>query len=408
MRRLKVPLFALFLILSVNLAYSFQQQQAAAVQAPAEAPAGFDSHPNGLVDQATFDADRVIFEEQEDIDEGLGPVYNARSCGECHANPITGGSSQITEHRAGHWDGRTFREHPGGSLINDRSIDPAIQEKVLAGNEVRTLRLSSSVLGLGFVEAVDDSVFSDLSRLQVFLSGGRISGQVIRVPVNEAANTLRVGRFGWKNQNSSLVSFAADAYLNEMGITSPLQPTENSSMGESVAQYDTVPEPEDDGDDLEIFARFIRATKAPPRDAAIAATPDAQVGAQLFITTGCVICHTSVLKTARAGTRINGGAFTVPDALGDKVFHPFSDFLLHDVGTGDGIVQNGGAATRNKIRTAPLWGLRTRTRLMHDGESLTVRDAIVRHAGEASFVTDNYRGLSNNQKNQLLAFLSSL
>jgi CxxC motif-containing protein (DUF1111 family) len=98
----------------------------------------------------------------------------------------------------------------------------------------------------------------------------------------------------------------------------------------------------------------------------------------------------------------------VPAALGNKIIHPFSDFLLHDVGTGDGIVQNGGPFSRNKVRTAPLWGLRIRTRLMHDGGSLTPRDAILRHDGEARFVINNFRGLSDQQKNQLLIFLRSL
>ena len=78
------------------------------------------------------------------------------------------------------------------------------------------------------------------------------------------------------------------------------------------------------------------------------------------------------------------------------------------VGAGDGIVQNGGPFTRNKVRTAPLWGMRIRTRLMHDGLSLTPRDAILRHDGEARFVINNFRGLSDNQKNQLLVFLRSL
>lgn len=406
MRSIKAPLFVLLLLLSVNLAYSFQQ--AATNVAATEAPAGFDNQTNGLVDQATYDADRAVFNEQEDIDEGLGPVYNARSCGECHANPIPGGGSQITEHRAGHFDGHNFVDHPGGSLINDRALNPLIQEHVLAGNEVRTLRLSTSALGLGYVEAIDDNTLSDLARLEFFLSGGRVFGQVIKVPVAEAGGALRVGRFGWKNQNSSLVSFAADAYLNEMGITSPLQPTENTAMGESVADYDSVPEPEDNGEDVQIFARFLRATKAPPRDPQIAATPDALVGAQLFNQIGCVVCHTSTLRTAPTGTVINGGVFPVPDALGNKIIHPFGDFLLHDVGTGDGIVQNGGPLTRNKVRTAPLWGVRVRTRLMHDGASLTIRDAILRHDGESRFVINNFRALSNAQKNQLLTFLSSL
>ncbi len=98
----------------------------------------------------------------------------------------------------------------------------------------------------------------------------------------------------------------------------------------------------------------------------------------------------------------------MPEALGGKVIHPFSDFLLHDVGTGDGIVQNGGPSTRNKARTAPLWGLRTRNRLMHDGESLTRNEAILRHAGEARPVILNYFFLSTAQKNQLITFLNSL
>jgi CxxC motif-containing protein (DUF1111 family) len=193
-----------------------------------------------------------------------------------------------------------------------------------------------------------------------------------------------------------------------MAITSPLQPTENTTGGRSVEAFDEVPDPEDDGEDIESFARFIRATKAPPRDAELAATPDAQAGEQIFQQIGCAICHVPTIVTARPGTVINGGAFTVPEVLGNKIIHPFSDFLLHDVGSGDGIVQNGGQETRNKIRTAPLWGLRTRPRFMHDGLSLTPTDAILRHAREALGVIDQYRALSTTEKDQLLAFLQSL
>ena len=114
------------------------------------------------------------------------------------------------------------------------------------------------------------------------------------------------------------------------------------------------------------------------------------------------------MTTAPAGSVINGGQFTVPPALGNKRIHPFGDFLLHDVGTGDGIVQNGGQSTKNELRTAPLWGVRTRSRLMHDGESLTRNEAILRHAGEASGVINAYRFLSTTQKSRLITFLSSL
>jgi len=376
-------------------------------QAPAEAPAAFNPGTmtlvtNGLVDQATFDADRAVFEEQEGRDEGLGPVYNAQSCAECHQNPVTGGISQITELRAGHFDGVNFVDHVGGSLINDRAINPAFQERVLGGNEVRTFRTSLNTLGDGFVEAVDSNTL-------VAISNGQpvgMRGQFIQVPVNEAGNAVRGGRFGWKNQHASLVSFSADAYLNEMGITSPLQPNDNTSNG--VVVNDGVPNPEDDGDDVETFAEFMRATGVPPRDLVLAATADAQAGSSLFNQVGCATCHVRNITTAPVGTVINQGALTVPAALGNKLIHPFGDFLLHDVGTGDGIVQNGGQSTRNKVRTAPLWGVRSRNRLMHDGETVNRNEAILRHAGEATSVINNYRSLSTAQKNQLIVFLNSL
>jgi CxxC motif-containing protein (DUF1111 family) len=375
---------------------------AALTQSPAEAPTGFDDQTNGLVTQADFDEAKAVFEEQEGKSDGLGPVYNAQSCAECHQTPVTGGISQVTELRAGHFDGFKFIDHPGGSLINDRAVDASYQERVYDGNEVRTLRTSLNVLGDGFVEAIDSNTLVAIANSQP--PGMR--GQFIQVPVSEAGGLTRGGRFGWKNQHASLVSFAADAYLNEMGITSPLQPKDNTSNGRVIT--DNVPDPEDDGADIEVFARFMRATKAPPRDAALAATPDAQAGSQIFDQIGCNTCHVRNITTSPPGTVINRGAFTVPPALGNKAIHPFGDFLLHDVGTGDGIVQNGGASTRNKVRTAPLWGVRTRDRLMHDGLSLTRNEAILRHAGEATPVTNNYRGLSTTQKNQLMKFLNSL
>jgi CxxC motif-containing protein (DUF1111 family) len=169
-----------------------------------------------------------------------------------------------------------------------------------------------------------------------------------------------------------------------------------------------VPDPEDDGSGLDNFATFMRALKAPPRDAALAATPEARAGEQLFGQLGCNLCHVTTITTTRAGSVINGGAFTVPPALGDKIIHPYSDFLLHDVGTGDGIVQNGGPQSRNKIRTVPLWGLHVRERFMHDGETLTRSEAILRHGGEATFVINRYKQLTNTQKRQIDKFLGSL
>jgi CxxC motif-containing protein (DUF1111 family) len=179
-------------------------------------------------------------------------------------------------------------------------------------------------------------------------------------------------------------------------------------MGNSVAAYDTVPDPEDaatgsapNGPDVEAFTRFMRSTKVPPRDTALAATSDAVAGSSLFTSIGCANCHTTSITTAPAGTVINGGKFTVPASLGDKIIHPYSDFMLHDVGTG-------GASTANKLRTPPLWGLRTRSRFMHDLFNTTRYNAVLRHTNEAEPVIQNFINLSTTQQNQILTFLNSL
>lgn len=400
-------------ILATFIAFSFllttYEPTIVAQQSFTEAITGFDNEPNGLVDSAKHKENLDVFAQVEGIKDGIGPVFNSFSCGECHSNPIIGGSSQITELRAGHFDGKNFIDHPGGSLIQSRAIDPSIQEKVLEGNEVRTFRLSLSILGDGYVEAIDDNTLLNIAKEQVKLSGGKIAGQAIWVPVEEAPGVMRIGRFGWKCQQASLLSFSGDAYVNEMGITTPLFPLENTSNGKSISKFDSLADPDEgDNDDLETFTEFMRATKAPSRDAKLAQTPNAQTGEKLFTDIGCAICHVSSLTTLPTGFKINGGTFTIPEALGNKIIHPYGDFLLHDIGTGDGIVQNGGQETRNKVRTVPLWGLRTRNRLMHDGLSLTVNEAILRHAGESSFVIDKYRALSKKQQQQILTFLSSL
>ncbi|HJQ24339.1 MAG TPA: di-heme oxidoredictase family protein [Blastocatellia bacterium] len=405
MRSMKRCLLVLFVAICLWPAVQTRAVQEVAT----EALAGFTNTSNGMVDQATFDADREKFEERDTIADGLGPVYNAQSCAECHQNPITGSSSQVTVMRAGHRDASgNFFEAPGGSLINDRAIHYSLQEHVTPEDEARSFRSSLSTLGDGYVEAIDDATLMAIAASQPRDSGGTIAGQVIRVPLLEAPGQMRVGRFGWKNQHASLLSFSADAYLNEIGITNRLLPRENSSMGRSVAAYDAVADPEDEENDIDAFARFMRATQVPPRDEALAATDDAREGADIFNQIGCAICHVPTITTAPAGTRINGGTFTIPPALGGKVIHPFSDFLLHDVGTGDGIVQNGGPATANKLRTPPLWGLHVRARLMHDAATLTLDEAIRRHAGEARDVVARYNGLRRARRTRLIAFLQSL
>ncbi|HEX3554605.1 MAG TPA: di-heme oxidoredictase family protein [Thermoanaerobaculia bacterium] len=385
------------------------------VYAATPAPTGFDNLTNGFESQAQFDLDRANFDSREEFADGLGPIYNAQACAECHQNPVSGAISQITELRKGRFDGVTFTDSPGGSLNNDRAVDASIQERVLGADNVVDLRSSLNILGDAYVEAIPDSFFTTTQANQQAQLG--VGGTIIRVPVNEAAaGTTRIARFGWKNQHASLLSFAADAYLNEMGITSPLQPHENTSNGVVIpAQFDGKADPEDAGTtadpfgvDVGAFTRFMRSLKAPAPDAAAANTSDVLAGKTLFTNIGCGICHIASITTSPAGTVINGGKYTIPAAIGDKIIHPYSDFMLHDVGTGDGIVQNGGQGTRNKMRTPPLWGLRTHDRLMHDLLSVTRDDAINRHFGEANPVINNYLNLSVTQKNQVIAFINSL
>jgi CxxC motif-containing protein (DUF1111 family) len=384
-----------------------------------EALAAFDNVTNGFDVQgppfdtieednvhplASFNDNRFVFEEVEKTADGLGPTYNAQSCRECHQNVATGGASQITEQRTGHLTGGQFFDSQGGSLIASRATHPDAMELVSDGDNIRTFRISTNVLGAGYIESISNSVLLALRDAQP----ASMRGLAVTIPVLEANNRSRVGRFGWKSQHGSLESFSADAYLNEMGITSPLFQEENSSGGRPVTPWDTVADPEDDGVDLKAFANFMRSTKAPPRGAITAAV---RAGEQTFIRIGCATCHIPALITARPGTVVNGGALTVPASLGNKIIHPYSDFLLHDIGSGDGIpIQPTPefTPTANKIRTAPLWALRTRNRLMHDGLSFTRDEAILRHGGQAATVTSRYRALSNTDKASLVTFLNSL
>jgi CxxC motif-containing protein (DUF1111 family) len=435
------PLIPLALLLAVLILIF-----AAAALPPAEAPAAFDNKSNGVVDDATHQTDQKTFEEIEQISDGLGPLYNAQSCRECHQNPVSGAASQVTELRVGHLGpDRHFRNPDipiahgaevisGRSLVNDRAICPnaaypnnEIQERVPETETIRTFRISLNLLGDGFVEALSDQTLIDLAAQQCNSSHRKICGQVLEVPIVEAPGQMAVGRFGWKDQHASLLSFAGDAYLNEMGITNRLQPDEVTKLCNTVSEPNDTPGA-DGLSDIDHFARFIRATKAPARDSQLAGSALAMRGSALFVKIGCATCHVETLTTAPAGTKIDGGTFTIPAALGSVTFHPYADFLMHDVGTGDGILQatrehygnkvfqimsaylakQDFESSRNKIRTAPLWGVRLRPRLMHDGASLTFHDAIVRHAGEAAHVTQQFEKLKPDDQEAILQFLKSL
>ena len=457
---------------------------------PTEALTGFDNLTNGFSDPDRRTADQKFFEEVEDIaPDGLGPLYNAQSCRECHQTPVTGAASQVAELRVGHLDAHGQFQNPqipinhgaeiiqDRNLVNDRAICPEIQERVPETETVRTTRLTTNTLGDGSVEAIADKTLLTSRKEQCKASHGKICGQAVKVLGPESEGRDRIGRFGWKDQHASLLAFAADAYLNEMGITNRLQTTEVTTIcnppvtttvpnndSTKITEPNSLPDPTDNSlEDIDHFASFMRSLKAPARDDTAAATPEAKQGAHLFAKIGCATCHVETIVTGKSPAASSGPGFH-PDALENRTIHPYSDFLLHNVGTGDGIpvalvehfgrerierrmreLQTSRAAeapqrqkgkpedecsesyqtavlegerhpdllrdtlcARNKIRTAPLWGLRLRSRLMHDGASDQLGDAIRRHQGEAEEVTERFSKLKPADKKALLAFLQSL
>jgi CxxC motif-containing protein (DUF1111 family) len=433
---------------------------------PTEAPAGVDNLTADPVtaNQAQHLADQQTFEEVDGVEKGLGPVFNMRSCVACHQQPVTGGISQVSELRAGSIvNGEFFPATvvvnkfgvggpvtiAGRSLINQEAACSAVladaggltifnfpntdaHEQLGTGSNdtIRALRTTTNILGDGFVEVIADSTLLGITASQRAtnpLSVGtafhpravhgmnQSAGENTVVDLLERPGHTRVGRFGWKAQLASLVSFAGGAYLNEMGITNRIVPHEVTGDG---ALCDTTPDPEDVDDDVTTFARFMRTTKPQSRDLGRAATASAQAGSTIFDRVGCAFCHVRSIVTAPAGTRVSGvdNSFTpgtdlvVSAALGNKIIHPFSDFALHNVHPdfiGD-TQANGAPISYLKTRTAPLWGVRFRNQMMHDGKAETLAEAILKHEGEAEFAQKNFLELSGAQKKQLVEFLRSL
>jgi CxxC motif-containing protein (DUF1111 family) len=436
------------------------------VPPPSDAPAGVDNMTADPVtaNQPQHIADEQTFAERDTIDKGLGPVFNMRSCADCHQHPITGGISQVNELRAGSISGGVFtpatvvlnRLGAGGpvtvagrSLINQEATCQAVitdaaglptynfgnadmHERLGTGSDdnIRAVRTTTNILGDGFVEVVADSTLLGITSAQRSTNPSSVgwpfhpsgfhgvnlsAGENTIVDLLERPGATRVGRFGWKSQLASLVSFAGGAYLNEMGITNRIIPHEVTGDG---VLCDVTPDPEDVDDDVTVFARFMRTTKPQSRDANVSATSAAQAGSVLFDRAGCAFCHTRSIVTAPAGTTIAGvdDSYTpgtnlvVSAAMGNKTIHPFSDFALHNVFPDYiGDTQAGGAPISFlKTRTAPLWGLRFRSQMMHDGSAETPAEAILKHGGEAEFAQRNFLALPEAQRRQLIEFLRSL
>lgn len=351
-------------------------------------------------DLGRFSAGRKAFEEAEGIADGIGPVFNNVSCVSCHDGPAVGGGSGVLSTRIGGRGGDPLEEF-GGPTIQTQGIGvfgdyEFVGEVVPKEAAIVSRRRAPPLFGLGLVDAVPDSTLVFISRMQ-----RRHSPETAGWPnivVDLRTGDPAVGRFGWKAQAATVFDFCADAYKDEMGITVPglfdsddgrNVSEENCPQGDCDAlEWNPVPSPnEGDTDDIEAFADFIRFLAPPPRGRI---TRGVRAGASVFKRVGCGSCHLSTLRTGSG-----------------VVFHPFSDFLLHDMGPlGDGIEQ--GTAAGREMRTAPLWGLRELPFFLHDGRAETVEEAILLHDGQGGAARNRFMRLNNRERDQLLEFLDSL
>ena len=368
---------------------------------PGGGPQFGDALPGlGATQLASFSAGRTEFEAIETPAGGLGPIFNGKSCVECHSAGATGGASTITVTRFGRLVDGKFDplDHLGGSLLQRFAIDPQALERVPVQANVVAQRLATPLFGAGLIEAIpDEDILLAAQRPQPDGIHGR-AAQVDDV----ASGKSRVGRFGWKAQQATLLSFAGDAYLNEMGVTSRLFPTENAPNGNQalLAKFDLIPGIEDAVDpatgtsDIDHAADFMRLLAPPPP---LRQSVSAAAGGRLFQQMQCAACHTPTLFT---------GANPLT-ALAHQPVNLFSDLLLHNMGAlGDRIAQ--GTASGAEMRTAPLWGLRARKTFLHDGRAKTVAEAVRAHDGEGAASRTRFNALRAAEQQQVLDFLASI
>lgn len=351
---------------------------------------------------ARFKAGRTQFVEVEDVADGLGPVFNDKSCVACHNAGGTGGAGTRLVTRFGRLvDGQydPMTEF-GGPLIQSHGIGrfhgvEFVGETVPPEATIVARRRTTPLFGLGLIDAItdDDLVMLSVQEMQAHPKTAGTASPV--ADLGDAHNMI--GRFGWKAQHATLFAFAGDAYLNELGVTTPLLPVENCPQGNCalLAANPAKSDPNDeDNTPVEQLADFLTLLAPPPRGHV---GPAERAGELLFSAIGCADCHRPTMQTGASPIK----------ALNRVLFSPYSDFLLHDMGSlGDGITQN--EAGPREMRTPPLWGLRFQPSLLHDGRTSSIQTAILQHDGQGIFARRQFSALSKPQKQHLLAFLNSL
>lgn len=355
---------------------------------------------------ARFWKGRELFNRAFRASEGLGPTYNLFGCGVCHSNPV-GGSGTLSVTLFGRVEDGRFDPlvERGGPILQAEHEDPRCVERVPEEANVMTQHLATSILGGGLVEAIPDAAIEKRA-LEPPLG---VSGRVNRSRPYEVGPGAaeRIGRFGWKSQFATLLSFSAHAALNEVGITNRYFPAESAPNGDvtSLAFCDPVPDPEDrpDAEGVEMLDRWVDFQRflAPPPQ-----TPrSGLLGESVFERIGCADCHAPEFVTADDPS--------LPAALRARSLRPYSDYLVHDMGSGaDGVAM--GLAGTSEMRTAPLWGFRIRFPNWHDGRISAatlrerLRESVERHDGEGAAARERFRQLAEPEIEELLRFIDSL
>ena len=353
-----------------------------------------------------FEAGLEAFTQTLTEADGVGPIFNEQNCVSCHNIPAVGGfgTRLVTRFGVAATATTPFQslDNLGGSLLQDQSLDLNCREVVPPEANHTAERGTPICFGLGLIEAIPDSVILQRANNQPAGLSGR--PHLVSL-IEDPTGPMRPGKFGWKGGVATVTSFSLDAALNEMGLTSVALPNENAPNGNFalLALCDTVPDPEDTPDSsgftftdrLTHFQRLLAAPAQTPREG--------MTGEAVFNAIGCADCHVSRYVTG-----------TVPEAsLSGQTIQPYSDFLLHDMGAlGDGIVE--GDASEVEMFTRPLWGVRQRLALLHDGRATgntfagNIAAAVAEHGGEAQASSDAFAALTQVERDQVVAFLESL
>ncbi len=344
----------------------------------------------------------IAFGDVFTIEKGLGPIFNANQCSSCH--PGDGkGFPFVRFTRFGQFDitGNKFLDQ-GGPQLQNKAIPGYVPEELPIGATSSDL-IAPAVTGLGFLDAVSDAdliALADPNDSNTDGISGRphwndIPSYAILRPNSIMLDGKYISRFGKKSAAYDLLHQTANAYNQDMGITSDFEPFDTHSGLET--------DPEIETQTVNDVVQYLRTLKAPiPRDVN---NNDVLAGKQIFSQIQCAACHIPTLKTG----------YSSIDALSNKEFHPFTDLLLHDMGPELDDNYTEGYALTSEWKTPALWGLGLSKDsqggsyfLLHDGRAMSIEEAILFHGGEAEKSKNKYLNLSESEKNQLIKFLESL